>query len=200
MNSPPTNGPELDARISKILNEVAGLRDRHPQAVPALERLIADVLRHEATSPSPKVSGKGPSFEVPESLSGSQVEAWIDNLPGVNAETRLMVSEFVGKTIEVGGRIIEIGKRIIEAVIALCKKYPNTAAGLFFAVLVWALVTSIPLIGSAIGVLVLPIALALGLIKGLAKDWQQKQEQEQECVDVARCLQAIRQDLKQLGA
>ena len=186
-----TDRSELERRINEVLTELVDLSSQHSEAVPTMKGALADILAHEATLPA-KVATE--DFK-PETLSKSKIQAWIDNLPIESAETRLMISNFVGKTIKVGEVVIQIGKKIIEFIIALCKRYPNTLAAVILALVLSAIIAAIPIIGPAISGIVTPILLAVFMIGGIKQDFEGANRDDRLAMDIARYLHELKRDV-----
>lgn len=86
------------------------------------------------------------------------------------AEAKALLLKIKDFTIQVGGVALEIGKKILELIIYFIKKYPSTTVGLIVGSVLGMLLSSIPVIGWALGWLLMPLCTALGLALGFWKD------------------------------
>ena len=102
-------------------------------------------------------------------LSEKDIKSWIDDLD-VSADAKAILYK-IGQTNIRGGRIvIKIGRKILEVVCFLLREFPKATFGLIFGAVVGFLVTSIPVIGFAIGPLFKALAMACGLVFGFIED------------------------------
>jgi len=98
-----------------------------------------------------------------------EIHRYLNNLD-ISADAKILLSKILNTTMKVGGKIIEIGKKVLEIIIDLAGKYPNTTFGLVAALLVTALVSSIPLFGYLFGLFISPLLIAFGLVAGFSAD------------------------------
>ena len=97
----------------------------------------------------------------------------IENLD-LPAEAKALLLKIKDFTIQVGGVALEIGKKILELIIYFVKKFPSTTIGLIVGSVLGMLLSSIPIIGWALGWLLMPLCTALGLALGFWKDFTDK--------------------------
>ncbi len=98
-----------------------------------------------------------------------EIHRYLNNLD-ISADAKILLSKILSTTMKVGDKIVEIGKKILEIIINLAGKYPNTTFGLVAALLVNALVSSIPLFGQLFGLFIAPLLIAFGLVAGFSAD------------------------------
>ncbi len=106
-------------------------------------------------------------------FSDEKVKSIIDNLD-VSADIKVLLYKFSKVTIYVGERMVKIGRKIMDFVCAVRKEYPHASFGLVFGAIVGALISSIPIIGFALGGIATPILMTFGLIGGLNEDLKDK--------------------------
>ncbi|MCY4519306.1 MAG: hypothetical protein OXC13_00840 [Caldilineaceae bacterium] len=104
-------------------------------------------------------------------FSKKKVKDSIDNLD-IPSDAKFMLHSIMDQTIEVavdtGKVLIWIGRKIIEIVMFLARNFPNATFGMIFGAVIGILISSIPIIGWALGGLV-GSAVALGAILGLGR-------------------------------
>ncbi len=104
-------------------------------------------------------------------LSKKKIKDSIDNLD-IPPDAKFMLHSVTDKTIEVvigtGKVLIWIGHKILEVVLFLGRNFPNATFGMIFGAVIGILVSSIPIIGWALGGLV-GSAAVLGAILGLGR-------------------------------
>jgi len=98
----------------------------------------------------------------------------IENLD-IPAEAKALLLKIKDFTIQVGGVALKIGKKILELIIYFIKKYPSTTIGLIVGSVLGMLFSNIPVIGWALGWLLMPLCTALGLALGFWKDFSEKE-------------------------
>ena len=87
---------------------------------------------------------------------------FIENL-SIPAEAKLILANIADFTITVGNTILNIGGKILEIILYMIKKFPNTATGAVVGSVMGMLISSIPILGWALGWLIAPLFIALGL-------------------------------------
>ena len=98
----------------------------------------------------------------------------IQNL-SLPAEAKALLLKIKDFSIQVGEVALEIGKKILELIIYFVKKYPSTTIGLLVGSFLGMLLSSIPILGWALGWLLMPLCTALGLALGFWKDFSEKE-------------------------
>lgn len=86
------------------------------------------------------------------------------------AEAKALLIKIKDFSIMVGGAVIEIGKKILELIVYAVKKFPSTAIGIVVGSVIGMTLSSIPFLGWALGWLLTPLCIALGLTLGFWKD------------------------------
>lgn len=107
------------------------------------------------------------------SLSDDSIKKMIDNL-NISADTKSLLYSFSKVTICVGKFVLKIGRKIIDFICTLFKEFPSATFGLIFGAIAGILITSIPVVGVALGAIFTPIAMTLGLLGGLKEDIKDK--------------------------
>ena len=70
----------------------------------------------------------------------------------------------------IGKKVFNIGKILVHKAIELYNKYPNTAKGIFFAIVFGCIISYIPLIGGFLNEILTPIMALIGGLHGFFKD------------------------------
>jgi hypothetical protein len=96
----------------------------------------------------------------------------------LSADLKALMSDVVKVTIKVSGKMLAIGRKILTFVLDLVKTFPAIAMGTIAALVITAVVGSIPLIGAPLAAFVGPILLALGITAGALKDLTNEKLQE----------------------
>ena len=122
---------------------------------------VADGL-DEAT-----INGFFNTFDV----SDEGLRKWIGGLP-FSAEAKAILYKIASTTIRAGEFVIKIGRKILEIIWSIVRKFPNATLGLIIGAVLGSLITSIPIIGFAIGPFVTALAMVIGAAWGAYKDIQ----------------------------
>ena len=88
----------------------------------------------------------------------------------LSADLKATMADIAHVTIKVGGKVLAIGRKILTFVLDLVKTFPAIAMGTIAALVITAVVGSIPIIGTPLAAFVGPILLALGITAGALKD------------------------------
>ena len=108
-----------------------------------------------------------------ECRESSAYERFIDNLD-CSAEVKRVLRELAKKTVYVGGRVVRIGKIALDFTIKalgeVCRRFPNVACAILVLLILQALISLVPFIGSILAGLLTPILLIVLVGVGLAKD------------------------------
>lgn len=88
----------------------------------------------------------------------------------ISADAKAILSDVAAVTIDVGGRLVQVGRRVIAFILDLVRQYPNTTFGVIAALVVSALIASVPLLGAVLSPLLAPLLLAFGIAKGALAD------------------------------
>ena len=103
-----------------------------------------------------------------EQLTEKKLEDYFDNL-NISADSKALLVRLAKVTMKVGKTTYKLGKKIIEIAIYLFSEFPHMSFGLIIGSLLTALISSIPIIGAALGGIATLIVVALG-VQGLIKD------------------------------
>ena len=88
----------------------------------------------------------------------------------ISADGKAILSELADVTIDIGGRLVQVGRRVVAFILELVRQYPNTTFGMVAALVVSALIASVPLLGAVLSPLLAPLLLAFGIVKGALAD------------------------------
>ncbi|MDR2193775.1 MAG: zinc ribbon domain-containing protein [Treponema sp.] len=99
-----------------------------------------------------------------------EYDVWIDNLDGINATLRDVFKKLVKHVVVAGKIIVKMGKVILNFIMKLVREFAHTIAGLAAGFILGLIFSSIPIIGWALGPLVLPLLMAVGGIAGFMED------------------------------
>jgi uncharacterized membrane protein len=121
-----------------------------------------------------------------DSMSSSDLYVWLQQ-SGLSPELAGKLHNLVEKTKEIGGEVIAIGKIILIKIIEFAKENQNLAIGVVVGAVIAAMLSAIPVLG----VLLAPIAMALGIISGHRLDKKNKGEVANQGLNIA----AVAEDL-----
>jgi len=102
------------------------------------------------------------------------IKRMIDNLD-VSADVKSLLYSFSKATIKAGEYILKIGRKIIDCICTVIKEYRHASFGLIFGAIAGFLISMIPIIGWALGPIVTPILMVIGMASGLYEDLKDKQ-------------------------
>ena len=91
-----------------------------------------------------------------------QLHRQLDNLT-MPSDAKVAIAELIDMTAEAGDRVVEIGRRIVAFAFELMRQFPNLAFCAIIALLLNALIATIPLLGPLLQALVGPLILAGGV-------------------------------------
>lgn len=104
-----------------------------------------------------------------EHISHSRINSYIRNLH-VPAEAKVILTDLLKATVNIGGRLYRIGRKIVEIAITLATKFPAITFALILTSLINLLIAAVPLIGPVLIPIVGPLITATGLAIGTYKD------------------------------
>ena len=104
-----------------------------------------------------------------ETISTEKIKAYIRNLE-ISAEAKVILTELLKATINVGGRIYRIGRKVVEIAIILATRFPGITFALILTSFMNLLIASIPLLGPVLVPIVGPLITAVGVAIGAYKD------------------------------
>lgn len=107
--------------------------------------------------------------DVNGSLPERKIIALIDRT-NLSADMKALLHDLTKITVKVGSTILAIGRKILTFVFDLLKAFPAMAFGVLVALVLTALVGSIPIIGAALASVFSGILLLLGMGAGAVKD------------------------------
>ena len=119
----------------------------------------------------------------------SRIKSYISNLD-IPAEAKVILSDLLKATVNVGGHLYRIGRKVVEIAITLALKFPATTFALIVASLITLLVAAVPLIGPVLAPVVGALAAVAGLAIGAYEDIKNPALRDglQEFVDKIRDL------------
>lgn len=91
----------------------------------------------------------------------------------VSADTKALLMNIALITLNVGGKTLAFGRKVLSFVFDLAVKFQNVAFGVIIALVLSAVLASIPLLGPAIAALLTPIMLAFGIARGAMQDFKE---------------------------
>lgn len=89
----------------------------------------------------------------------------------LSADTKALLLDVAAITLNVGGRILALGRKVLAVIFDLVAKFQNVGFGVIIALVLSAVLASIPLLGPAIAALLTPIMLAFGIARGAILDF-----------------------------
>ena len=104
-----------------------------------------------------------------EYISLSRISSYIRNLH-VPPEAKVILTDLLKATVNVGGRLYRIGRKVVEIAIILATKFPAITFALILTSFINLLIAAVPLIGPVLASIVGPLVTATGLAIGGYKD------------------------------
>jgi len=106
-------------------------------------------------------------------IEDDQIISYIDNLK-ISPEIKAVLDSILNYSMKVGDLILNIGRKIVEVIIYFVQNFPNIIIGTIIGFTIGTIISSIPILGWALGWLILPLSTALGMGMGLKVDIQDK--------------------------
>jgi hypothetical protein len=103
-----------------------------------------------------------------------EYDNWIDNLDGIDATLRDIFKKLVKFTITAGKIVFKMGKIVLNIVMKLVREFSHTIAGAIAGFVLGCMFSAIPLIGWALGPLVVPLLTVIGGVAGFMQDMSRK--------------------------
>jgi tetrahydromethanopterin S-methyltransferase subunit B len=128
-------------------------------------------------------------FEKAPTLRGLQEK--VDRLP-ISADAKSILMDLAKVTLSVGGRVIAFGRKILELAIELAKKFQNVIFGIIIALIMSAVIATLPLLGPAFSALLTPLLIAVGMGRGAIEDFKN--------MSVLREIDALKERMSILAA
>ena len=94
----------------------------------------------------------------------------IDQLP-VSADAKALLMDLAELTLTVGGKVLAFGRKILAIVFDLASKFKNVLFGILIALVLSAVLATIPMLGAAISALLTPLLVAFGIARGAMEDF-----------------------------
>ena len=89
----------------------------------------------------------------------------------LSADMKALLSDLAKVTVKVGQKVHSIGRKILTVVFDLIKAFPTITLGVIAALVITALLGSIPFLGGALAGLLSSILLILGISAGALQDF-----------------------------
>jgi len=106
-------------------------------------------------------------------MSDAGVKKLIDGL-NISADAKSALYAMTNITIKAGEFVLKIGRKIIDFICTVFKEFPNASFGMIFGLLMGILISAVPIIGAVFSSIVMPIALAFGIVIGMKEDLKDK--------------------------
>lgn len=106
---------------------------------------------------------------VNDSLPLRKIEEMLDRTD-LSADAKSIVLEVASRTIVVAGQIVRIGRKVVSFALELAKTFPNTLFGVALALVMTALIATIPIFGAVLAGLLKSILLIFGIAQGALAD------------------------------
>lgn len=90
----------------------------------------------------------------------------------VSADTKAILMDLAAITVNVGGQILSFGRKILGFVFDLFDRFQNIGIGIIVALVLTAVIASIPLLGPVITAMLSPLMLAFGIGWGAVQDFK----------------------------
>lgn len=112
-----------------------------------------------------KISSEFFDFINTTSYNEPQIIKIINSL-SFSADLKIMLSDFLKFTHKIGTTTLKIGRKIIDFAINLLQSFPNLGFALIMSIILSALVSMIPVLGTILGPMAATIITAFGIYKG----------------------------------
>ena len=99
------------------------------------------------------------------------LDNFIDNLK-ISIDLKALLHKLLDHAINLAGAVFAVGRKILEMLVYFTRKFPHMAMGMLIGAVLGAIFSSIPLLGWALGSVVMPILILLGAGIGLMQDIQ----------------------------
>ena len=128
-------------------------------------------------------------FEKAPALRGLQEK--VDRLP-ISADAKSILMDVAKVTLSVGGKVIAFGRKILEFAIELAGKFQNLIFGIIIALIMSAVIATLPLLGPVFSALLTPLMVAVGMGRGAMEDFKN--------MSVQREIDALKERMSILAA
>lgn len=108
----------------------------------------------------------GPEITLP---TRRQLHAQLERLD-ISADAKVAIAEVIDLTSVAADRVIEIGRRIVAFAFELLRQFPHIGVLTILAVILNALIASVPLLGALLSSLLGPLLLVGGIAVGTLLD------------------------------
>lgn len=88
----------------------------------------------------------------------------------LSADMKALLSDIATVTVKVAGKLISIGRKILSVVFEFVKLFPGITLGVIAALVITAIIASLPLIGGVLAGALSSILLLIGVGKGALLD------------------------------
>ncbi|MBB1648758.1 hypothetical protein [Delftia sp. UME58] len=98
--------------------------------------------------------------------------ALLQKIEGLNvsADAKAILANLLRLSSQVGRRLVRIGRKILDLIFLTLDQFPTLAFATAVALVVGALLSAVPLIGTLLGAVLSPLAIALGIAYGAKKE------------------------------
>jgi len=107
----------------------------------------------------------------------------------ISADGKALLMDLAKLTLTVGGRLLAFGRRVLDFVFELANRFQNVVFGILIALVLSAVLATIPLLGPAVSALLTPLMVAFGVLRGSLEDFKDLSVQRE--IDVLRQRMAI---------
>ena len=97
-----------------------------------------------------------------EHISLRRIKSYVRNLE-VPAEVKVILTDLLKVTVNVGGRLFRIGRKVVEIAIILATKFPAVTFALILTNFINMLIAAIPVLGPVLSPILGPLVTAMGL-------------------------------------
>ena len=115
----------------------------------------------------------------------------MDRLP-ISADAKSILMDVAKVTLAVGGKVIAFGRKILEFAVDLAGKFQNVIFGIIIALIMSAVIATLPLLGPVFSALLTPLLIALGVGRGAIEDFKN--------ISVQREIDALKERMSIIAA
>lgn len=109
--------------------------------------------------------------ETNSALPGRKLDALIERT-NLSADMKALLSDLANITLKVGQTVLTIGRKVLTIAFDLLKAFPTITLGAIAALIITALIASIPLFGGVLAGMLSSILLVLGISAGALQDFR----------------------------
>jgi hypothetical protein len=101
--------------------------------------------------------------------SDAQILRRIDSL-SLSADAKALLADLLKFGTEVGNTVLRVGRKVLDFVLSLIQQFPHLGFAVVLSVVMAALLSMVPLLGTLLSPVITPLALVMGVTWGVLKE------------------------------